>query len=717
MSASEVKELLASWQLPEEVIDLIIGEGYDSIDLIRCLTPEEVATNVVHFPKAVFKTLYCKGWRSKFLPEGPPTTSQPTETVLTLIHGESRTITTKDLECPPTEIDDSSTRSRGDLLKTNRVFRLLKDSHSPALVKKALSGGQLSRAEATRLVHLWTDFCSKSSEAAGEKRWKTSYTQLQLWAEEIVECFPSESGPRTPGAERPLTPHPSGKLFNRYNNYSRQQRAKHLQEGSPCSESDAGDTADQFSQESDSSRQSASGSRDNRKRSDYRQRRLEKELENTLQNLEEIKNLVDKNPAVGEIRSADISSLSDNNRLPPSLLSAWSDSTSLRHQWLQGGAPIEEYLDYFPLLRDGKAGPILVESDGIEAYNYQVGKLRKILQDYSTAVTLAARQKAEEVGDSSCVKTKIHILLDLYDKTVGNRRFDYILLLLPYIFKPGQTESGTHRTRVTALDAARYFVHRVADEAELTEFEEGRIEHLKQSIRKQHNNYSEEQIDGEVINVLKPIITAFGPSWDNISHYNVTIPAGKSPRIIYSFSSLVEASAYFVLSVFALHINYPNPCESVWVFIQQKLLEIQPDSLTCRSQSYCESLRFLESFLDHGDLAQYLSGEPQEGSTLSFAPLIISSPSEKNLYCSLTVVEPQQVGSNQNLSASSPLKGVTEGELNSQPKKSDWGLTEGEESVAKIVSPPVSSEASSSEEQGPSTRVPPSKKRRVKRRL
>ncbi|KAF6201294.1 hypothetical protein GE061_005742 [Apolygus lucorum] len=431
----------------------------------------------------------------------------------------------------------------------------------------------------------------------------------------------------------------------------------------------------------------------------------------------EIKNLVDKNPAVGEIRSADISSLSDNNRLPPSLLSAWSDSTSLRHQWLQGGAPIEEYLDYFPLLRDGKAGPILVESDGIEAYNYQVGKLRKILQDYSTAVTLAARQKAEEVGDSSCVKTKIHILLDLYDKTVGNRRFDYILLLLPYIFKPGQTESGTHRTRVTALDAARYFVHRVADEAELTEFEEGRIEHLKQSIRKQHNNYSEEQIDGEVINVLKPIITAFGPSWDNISHYNVTIPAGKSPRIIYSFSSLVEASAYFVLSVFALHINYPNPCESVWVFIQQKLLEIQPDSLTCRSQSYCESLRFLESFLDHGDLAQYLSGEPQEGSTLSFAPLIISSPSEKNLYCSLTVVEPQQVGSNQNLSASSPLKGVTEGELNSQPKKSDWGLTEAEESVAKTVSPPVSSEASSSEEQGPSTRVPPSKKRRVKRRL
>ncbi|KAF6209835.1 hypothetical protein GE061_015587 [Apolygus lucorum] len=496
MSASEVTELLASWQLPEEVIDLIIGEGYDSIDLIRCLTPEEVATNVVHFPKAVFKTLYCKGWRSKFLPEGPPTTSQPTETVLTLIHGESRTITTKDLECPPTEIDDSSTGSRGDLLKTNRVFRLLKDSHSPALVKKALSGGQLSRAEATRLVHLWTDFCSKSSEAAGEKRWKTSYTQLQLWAEEIVECFPSESGPRTPGAERPRTPHPSGKLFNRYNNYSRQQRAKHLQEGSPCSESDAGDTADQFSQESDSSRQSASGSRDNRKRSDYRQRRLEKELENTLQNLEEIKNLVDKNPAVGEIRSADISSLSDNNRLPPSLLSAWSDSTSLRHQWLQGGAPIEEYLDYFPLLRDGKAGPILVESDGIEAYNYQVGKLRKILQDYSTAVTLAARQKAEEVGDSSCVKTKIHILLDLYDKTVGNRRFDYILLLLPYIFKPGQTESGTHRTRVTASDAARYFVHRVADEAELTEFEEGRIEHLKQSIRKQHNNYSEEQIDG-----------------------------------------------------------------------------------------------------------------------------------------------------------------------------------------------------------------------------
>ncbi|KAF6201751.1 hypothetical protein GE061_004146 [Apolygus lucorum] len=680
MSASEVKELLASWKLPEEVIDLIIG--YDSIDLIRCLTPEEVATNVVHFPKAVFKTLYCKGWRSKFLPEGPPTTSQPTETVLTLIHGESRTITTKDLQCPPTEIDDPSTRSRGDLLKTNRVFRLLKDSHSPALVKKALSGGQLSRAEATRLVHLWTDFCSKSSEAAGEKRWKTSYTQFQLWAEEIVECFPSESGPRTPGAERPRTPHPSGKLFNRYNNYSRQQRAKHLQEGSPCSESDAGDTADQFSQESD-----------------------------------KIKNLVDKNPAVGEIRSADISSLSDNNRLPPSLLSAWSDSTSLRHQWLQGGAPIEEYLDYFPLLRDGKAGSILVESDGIEAYNYQVGKLRKILQDYSTAVTLAARQKAEEVGDSSCVKTKIHILLDLYDKTVGNRRFDYILLLLPYIFKPGQTESGTHRTRVTALDAARYFVHRVADEAELTEFEEGRIEHLKQSIRKQHNNYSEEQIDGEVINVLKPIITAFCPSWDNISHYNVNIPAGKSPRIIYSFSSLVEASAYFVLSVFALHINYPNPCESVWVFIQQKLLEIQPDSLTCRSQSYCESLRFLESFLDNGDLPQYLSGDPQEGSTLSFAPLIISTPSEKSLYCSLTVVEPQQVGSSQNLSASSPLKGVTEGELTSQPKKSDWGLTEGEESVAKKVSPPVLSEASSSEEEGPSTRVPPSKKRRVKRRL
>ncbi|KAF6205204.1 hypothetical protein GE061_019371 [Apolygus lucorum] len=530
MSASEVKELLASWQLPEEVIDLIIGEGYDSIDLIRCLTPEEVATNVVHFPKAVFKTLYCKGWRSKFLPEGPPTTSQPTETVLTLIHGESRTITTKDLQCPPTEIDDPSTRSRGDLLKTNRVFRLLKDSHSPALVKKALSGGQLSRAEATRLVHLWTDFCSKSSEAAGEKRWKTSYTQLQLWAEEIVECFPSES----------------------------------------------------------------------------------------------------------------------------------------------------------------------VESDGIEAYNYQVGKLRKILQDYSTAVTLAARQKAEEVGDSSCVKTKIHILLDLYDKTV---------------------ESGTHRTRVTALDAARYFVHRVADEAELTEFEEGRIEHLKQSIRKQHNNYSEEQIDGEVINVLKPIITAFGPSWDNISHYNVNIPAGKSPRIIYSFSSLVEASAYFVLSVFALHINYPNPCESVWVFIQQKLLEIQPDSLTCRSQSYCESLRFLESFLDNRDLPQYLSEDPQEGSTLSFAPLIISTPSEKSLYCSLTVVEPQQVGSSQNLSASSPLKGVTEGELTSQPKKSDWGLTEGEESVAKKVSPPVLSEASSSEEEGPSTRVPPSKKRRVKRRL
>ncbi|KAF6203543.1 hypothetical protein GE061_001875 [Apolygus lucorum] len=689
MSASEVKELLASWQLPEEVIDLIIGEGYDSIDLIRCLTPEEVATNVVHFPKAVFKTLYCKGWRSKFLPEGPPTTSQPTETVLTLIHGESRTITTKDLQCPPTEIDDPSTRSRGDLLKTNRVFRLLKDSHSPALVKKALSGGQLSRAEATRLVHLWTDFCSKSSEAAGEKRWKTSYTQLQLWAEEIVECFPSESvgaWALVPREQKDLVPP--------------------TQVGN-CS-IDITITADNKGQ---------STSKKDLPVPSLMQVTLLISFLRRATVPDKIKNLVDKNPAVGEIRSADISSLSDNNRLPPSLLSAWSDSTSLRHQWLQGGAPIEEYLDYFPLLRDGKAGPILVESDGIEAYNYQVGKLRKILQDYSTAVTLAARQKAEEVGDSSCVKTKIHILLDLYDKTVGNRRFDYILLLLPYIFKPGQTESGTHRTRVTALDAARYFVHRVADEAELTEFEEGRIEHLKQSIRKQHNNYSEEQIDGEVINVLKPIITAFGPSWDSISHYNVNIPAGKSPRIIYSFSSLVEASAYFVLSVFALHINYPNPCESVWVFIQQKLLEIQPDSLTCRSQSYCESLRFLESFLDNGDLPQYLSGDPQEGSTLSFAPLIISTPSEKSLYCSLTVVEPQQVGSSQNLSASSPLKGVTEGELTSQPKKSDWGLTEGEESVAKKVSPPVLSEASSSEEEGPSTRVPPSKKRRVKRRL
>ncbi|KAF6202080.1 hypothetical protein GE061_011713 [Apolygus lucorum] len=689
MSASEVKELLASWQLPEEVIDLIIGEGYDSIDLIRCLTPEEVATNVVHFPKAVFKTLYCKGWRSKFLPEGPPTTSQPTETVLTLIHGESRTITTKDLQCPPTEIDDPSTRSRGDLLKTNRVFRLLKDSHSPALVKKALSGGQLSRAEATRLVHLWTDFCSKSSEAAGEKRWKTSYTQLQLWAEEIVECFPSESvgaWALVPREQKDLVPP--------------------TQVGN-CS-IDITITADNKGQ---------STSKKDLPVPSLMQVTLLISFLRRATVPDKIKNLVDKNPAVGEIRSADISSLSDNNRLPPSLLSAWSDSTSLRHQWLQGGAPIEEYLDYFPLLRDGKAGPILVESDGIEAYNYQVGKLRKILQDYSTAVTLAARQKAEEVGDSSCVKTKIHILLDLYDKTVGNRRFDYILLLLPYIFKPGQTESGTHRTRVTALDAARYFVHRVADEAELTEFEEGRIEHLKQSIRKQHNNYSEEQIDGEVINVLKPIITAFGPSWDNISHYNVNIPAGKSPRIIYSFSSLVEASAYFVLSVFALHINYPNPCESVWVFIQQKLLEIQPDSLTCRSQSYCESLRFLESFLDNRDLPQYLSEDPQEGSTLSFAPLIISTPSEKSLYCSLTVVEPQQVGSSQNLSASSPLKGVTEGELTSQPKKSDWGLTEGEESVAKKVSPPVLSEASSSEEEGPSTRVPPSKKRRVKRRL
>ncbi|KAF6209732.1 hypothetical protein GE061_015481 [Apolygus lucorum] len=689
MSASEVKELLASWQLPEEVIDLIIGEGYDSIDLIRCLTPEEVATNVVHFPKAVFKTLYCKGWRSKFLPEGPPTTSQPTETVLTLIHGESRTITTKDLQCPPTEIDDPSTRSRGDLLKTNRVFRLLKDSHSPALVKKALSGGQLSRAEATRLVHLWTDFCSKSSEAAGEKRWKTSYTQLQLWAEEIVECFPSESvgaWALVPREQKDLVPP--------------------TQVGN-CS-IDITITADNKGQ---------STSKKDLPVPSLMQVTLLISFLRRATVPDKIKNLVDKNPAVGEIRSADISSLSDNNRLPPSLLSAWSDSTSLRHQWLQGGAPIEEYLDYFPLLRDGKAGPILVESDGIEAYNYQVGKLRKILQDYSTAVTLAARQKAEEVGDSSCVRTKIHILLDLYDKTVGNRRFDYILLLLPYIFKPGQTESGTHRTRVTALDAARYFVHRVADEAELTEFEEGRIEHLKQSIRKQHNNYSEEQIDGEVINVLKPIITAFGPSWDNISHYNVNIPAGKSPRIIYSFSSLVEASAYFVLSVFALHINYPNPCESVWVFIQQKLLEIQPDSLTCRSQSYCESLRFLESFLDNRDLPQYLSEDPQEGSTLSFAPLIISTPSEKSLYCSLTVVEPQQVGSSQNLSASSPLKGVTEGELTSQPKKSDWGLTEGEESVAKKVSPPVLSEASSSEEEGPSTRVPPSKKRRVKRRL
>ncbi|KAF6210066.1 hypothetical protein GE061_015822 [Apolygus lucorum] len=67
-----------------------------------------------------------------------------------------------------------------------------------------------------------------------------------------------------------------------------------------------------------------------------------------------------------------------------------------------------------------QVGPILVESDWIEAYSYQVGKLRKILQDYSTTVTSAARQKAEEVGDSSCVKTKIHILLGLYDKTVAN---------------------------------------------------------------------------------------------------------------------------------------------------------------------------------------------------------------------------------------------------------------------------------------------------------
>ncbi|KAF6211003.1 hypothetical protein GE061_014116 [Apolygus lucorum] len=232
-------------------------------------------------------------------------------------------------------------------------------------------------------------------------------------------------------------------------------------------------------------------------------------LQGLEKQISEIKNLVDKHPAVGEIRSADISSSSDNNRLPPSLLSAWSDSTSLLHQWLQVGTPIEEYLDYFPLLRDGKAGPI---------------------RHYSTAVALAARQLRRLVIPPASRQRFISSLTCTTKLLVTNGSTIYCCY---FHTSPNLVKQRVVRTRLE--QAARYFVHRVADEAELTEFEEGRIEHLKQSFRKQRNNYSEEQIDERKIfgnSLFKKVIEEL----NFLSEVGIEVPASPTQTVRVKFA-------------------------------------------------------------------------------------------------------------------------------------------------------------------------------------
>ncbi|KAF6209466.1 hypothetical protein GE061_015213, partial [Apolygus lucorum] len=323
-------------------------------------------------------------------------------------------------------------------------------------------------------------------------------------------------------------------------------------------------------------------------------------LQGLEKQISEIKNLVDKHPAVGEIRSADISSSSDNNRLPPSLLSTWSDSTSLLHQWLQIGTPIEEYLDYFPLLRDGKAGPIRV--------------------------------------------------------TNGSTIYCCYFHTSPNLVKQRVVRTGLEQ-------AARYFVHRVADEAELTEFEEGRIEHLKQSFRKQRNNYSEEQIDGEyrkhVLNDHVPNIVLLSPARSSgaqspstalltpIKHNReIVYTPLKSPRQVRQMAtppSLKEIEKYlgdqFAAIIARFHENPGMTEKSVQTFVDS-FLDYQQDVLYVALNNLFQNYLTLE--LDWSQLGQFLD---------TFKVLLTNSVkplrtihSRMRYYDSLgTFISPQQV--------------------------------------------------------------------------
>lgn len=97
--------------------------------------------------------------------------------------------------------------------------------------------------------------------------------------------------PGVPGAQRPRTSHPSGKLYNRYNNYGRSQKAGrvHKDRDIPSSSDEATDSQRSVGDPDSASlsqEETASVRAIQHRRSEHRRRRLQADFDASVATLE-----------------------------------------------------------------------------------------------------------------------------------------------------------------------------------------------------------------------------------------------------------------------------------------------------------------------------------------------------------------------------------------------------------------------------------------------
>lgn len=114
-------------------------------------------------------------------------------------------------------------------------------------------------------------------------------------------------------------------------------------------------------------------------------------------------------------------------------------------------------------------------------------------------------------------------------------------------------EEGKGRWRLSREAIRASFMGRVDTVADIGSFCDARAKLVK-----------EKGIDEQ------PFIVAVGPSYTQISHYELVMYKGMS----YQFSDIVSAIKATYQVYWALDSSYPRDCEMIWMFIQRALFRM-----------------------------------------------------------------------------------------------------------------------------------------------